>query len=151
MSNPIRYIDPTGLNSGDVLIRYAFTLLDRAAKVMKNGGDTVLKVCTGFIPLVGEGLDITEAATGKDWLTGEQLTPGERILTGGTALIPIVSGPIVRGISRTLKIDSVQFGKKVGKHAEDFGLNPSNVESRNFINDRINNIFDSPTEIRQGT
>ena len=31
---------------------------------------------------------------------------------------------------KNIKISDSQFGKKVGEHAEDFGLNPSNPESR---------------------
>ena len=51
---------------------------------------------------------------------------------------------------KNIKISDSQFGKKVGKHAEDFGLNPSNPESRYLIRNRINEIFIHKTEIRQG-
>lgn len=51
---------------------------------------------------------------------------------------------------KNIKISDSQFGKKVGEHAEDFGLNPSNPESRYLIRNRINEIFIHKTEIRQG-
>ncbi len=55
------------------------------------------------------------------------------------------------GKSPQLKIDSAQFGKKVGKHAQDYGLDPKSSQSRQWVNDHINNIHGSPDEVRQGT
>ena len=49
-----------------------------------------------------------------------------------------------------LKMSEKQFGKKVGKHAEDFGLDPSSSESRDFVRNKANEIFGKPTEIREG-
>ena len=49
-----------------------------------------------------------------------------------------------------LKMSEKQFGKKVGKHAEDFGLDPSSSESRDFVRNKANEIFEKPTEIREG-
>lgn len=43
-----------------------------------------------------------------------------------------------------------QFGHKVGKHASDFGLNPSSAEDRVKFLDIINDIVDNATEIRIG-
>jgi hypothetical protein len=49
-----------------------------------------------------------------------------------------------------LKVDSAQFGKKVGKHAEDFGLNPANPSHRKWVRDRIDAIVQRYDEVRQG-
>jgi len=54
------------------------------------------------------------------------------------------------GAGKTLKISDEQFGKKVGKHAEDFGLDVSNPKDRNFVWNRTNDIYYNPTEIRKG-
>lgn len=43
-----------------------------------------------------------------------------------------------------------QFGKKVGKHAKDFGLDPSNDEDREKFNGIIDNIIGNSEEIRIG-
>ena len=43
-----------------------------------------------------------------------------------------------------------QFGKKVGKHAIDFGLDPSKTEDREVFQKIINNIQTSPDRIAEG-
>ena len=43
-----------------------------------------------------------------------------------------------------------QFGKKVGKHAIDFGLDPSKAEDREKFQNIINNIVKSPNRIAEG-
>src|SRR5262249_52267905 len=39
-----------------------------------------------------------------------------------------------------LKVDDEQFGKKVGKHASDFGLDPSKPEDRKAVREKIDDI-----------
>ena len=51
---------------------------------------------------------------------------------------------------KSLKIDDQQFGKKVGKHAEDFGLNPKNPQDRNWVRGHIENIHKNYEELRIG-
>ncbi len=46
----------------------------------------------------------------------------------------------------SFKITNKKFGKKVGKHAQDFGLNPGDPESRTRIEGVINNIVFEPDE-----
>lgn len=43
-----------------------------------------------------------------------------------------------------------QFGKKVGKHARDFGLNPSLESDRITFQEIVNNIVDNSDEVRIG-
>jgi filamentous hemagglutinin len=50
-----------------------------------------------------------------------------------------------------MKIDDNQFGRKVGKHAEDYGLDPKKTESRQWIKSHIKDIRNHPDEIRKGT
>lgn len=49
-----------------------------------------------------------------------------------------------------LRIEPRQFGKKVGKHASDFGLDPGNPAHREWVRERIESIAKSPDEVRQG-
>ena len=44
-----------------------------------------------------------------------------------------------------------QFGKKVGKHAQDYGLDPSDPEDRKRMEHIIDEIFRFPEEIRTGS
>lgn len=50
-----------------------------------------------------------------------------------------------------MKIDDNQFGRKVGKHAEDYGLDPKNPDSRQWVRNHIVEIRSNPDEIRSGT
>lgn len=47
-------------------------------------------------------------------------------------------------------ISEKQFGKKIGKHAEDYGLDASKEEDRQKMKEIINDIHDNRTEIRTG-
>ena len=49
-----------------------------------------------------------------------------------------------------LVINDKQFGKKVGKHAKDFGLTPGDPENREKMKEIINDIIDDPDEIVKG-
>ena len=44
-----------------------------------------------------------------------------------------------------------QYGKKMGEHARQWGLDPSLKEDRNKLESIIKNIFDNPDEIRIGS
>ena len=46
----------------------------------------------------------------------------------------------------TIKIDSTQFGNKTGKHAQDYGLNPSSPEDRDILKNTINDITENADE-----
>jgi hypothetical protein len=52
--------------------------------------------------------------------------------------------------SNQLNIATHQFGKKVGKHASDYGLNPKKEEGRNKMRNIIFDIVDHYDEIREG-
>ena len=44
-----------------------------------------------------------------------------------------------------------QFGKKAGKHASDFGLDPASDTDRQLFRNMLQNMFNEPDEIRQGS
>jgi len=60
----------------------------------------------------------------------------------------------VQGLSKApgpkLAIEEAQFGQKIGKHAQDFGLNPGSPQNRQWLKDLITDIHANPNEIRQG-
>lgn len=49
-----------------------------------------------------------------------------------------------------MTISDEQFGKKIGKHASDFGLDPSNPQHREQLRGRIESIAQNPDEVRRG-
>jgi hypothetical protein len=49
-----------------------------------------------------------------------------------------------------LKIDDSQFGTKIGKHAQDYGLDASNATDRSWLRGHIEEIDNRPEEVRQG-
>ena len=57
-----------------------------------------------LIPYVGDAKDIQEAVTGKDLITGKKLTGGDRALTITAAVLPVVSGPMLKGAAKGGKI-----------------------------------------------
>ena len=54
-------------------------------------------------------------------------------------------------MTRSLKIDSVQFGAKVGRHMLDFGRDPKDANQRKWLLDYIQDIYQNPMQIREGT
>jgi hypothetical protein len=52
---------------------------------------------------------------------------------------------------RPLKIDSVQFGLKVGRHMLEFERDPGNPADREWLLAHIKNIYENPVQIREGT
>lgn len=56
----------------------------------------VLSIGLGFVPILGDLKDIQEVLTGVDLITGEKLSPGERLLTAVAMLVPVVNGKMLR-------------------------------------------------------
>jgi hypothetical protein len=52
---------------------------------------------------------------------------------------------------RPLKIDTVQFGVKVGRHMLEFGRDPSNPIDRQWLLAHIRHIYENPIHVREGT
>jgi hypothetical protein len=66
---------------------------------------------------------------------------------GSKELAPIAggSGPL------PFTIDDTQFGIKAGKHAHEFGLDPSNTADRAELRQKITDIAEHPDEVVSGT
>jgi hypothetical protein len=56
-----------------------------------------------------------------------------------------------KSMIRPLKIDPIQFGTKVGRHMLEFGRNPRIDADREWLRARIQQIYESPKQIREGT
>jgi hypothetical protein len=54
-------------------------------------------------------------------------------------------------VARLLKIDTVQFGAKAGRHMLEYGRNPANIADREWFISRIRDIYTNPAEVREGT
>jgi hypothetical protein len=54
-------------------------------------------------------------------------------------------------VPRYLKVDSAQFGVKVGRHMISFGKNPAKAEDRAWLLQYILDIYTNATEVRDGT
>lgn len=66
-----------------------------------------------------------------------------RGLPGAIKLLSKAPGP-------KLILEEAQFGQKIGKHAQDFGLNPGSPQNRQWLKDLITDIHTNPNEIRKG-
>ena len=53
-------------------------------------------------------------------------------------------------IPHALTVDSAQFGAKIGKHAQDYGLDPSAESTREFFRNEISRIVNDADERRYG-
>ena len=49
-----------------------------------------------------------------------------------------------------LRVDDTQFGHKIGKHAQDYGLNPSDPAAQTWLRQHIDDIAARPDEVKQG-
>ncbi|MFT2018343.1 hypothetical protein ACMA1D_21260 [Streptomyces sp. 796.1] len=50
----------------------------------------------------------------------------------------------------SLTINEKQFGKKWGRHAQDYGLDPSDASARTWFRTHLANVRNEPDEIRRG-
>lgn len=82
-----------------------------------GGWPVLFSMMLGFIPVVGEFKDIYEAWTGEDAVTGEKLTPGERLLTLAGALLPVISATALRYGRRALDAMELAEARRHGTRA----------------------------------
>ena len=95
---------------------------ERNQKGLLNG----LSIAVGFIPVVGDCLDLIGAITGVDPITGEPLSARERLISLAAAAIPFVSGKVLKEIAGKAdevadlaKKDLADLGRKNGKQFDD--------------------------------
>jgi len=129
-------------------------------------GKSVIELYQGKNLLTGEELDGWDYAFGAAGTVLPLLKAGRRlfkIFKGADNIEEAVdAGKIAEDVGKKIegtdklnlpemKIDDNQFGRKVGKHAEDYGLDPKKTESRQWIKSHIKDIRNHPDEIRKGT
>jgi len=82
------------------------------------------------------------------------------LVVGGAANVAVGIRALTQALSTgggsprtvpTLKIDDAQFGKKVGKHAGDFGRDPASPAHRQWVRKRIESVVRDYDEIRRGS
>ncbi|MEY0044199.1 hemagglutinin repeat-containing protein [Providencia rettgeri] len=116
-----------------------------------------LAATVGLIPVLGDSAgkyikladkalkegDIAEASRlinkASDEIVGQLPTPGNVSLPS-TGL----------GSNAKFSVTNEQLGKKLGKHVEDFGGNPSNASDRQYVLDIINDIGSKPDKVIAG-
>ncbi|SET31208.1 pre-toxin TG domain-containing protein [[Clostridium] polysaccharolyticum] len=75
---------------------------------------------TSLLPYIGDVKDAQEVITGRDLIAGKKLSKGERIVTGAVAILPAVSGPMLRTVGKGAKIAAKEAPKAI-KSAEKAG------------------------------
>lgn len=89
----------------------AWEAIKRAIKPMLGA----ISIGVGFIPFIGDIKDAQEFFTGIDLVTGERLSMTDRVITLGSALIPVVNGKALRE-----GIELVTDGaKNIARHGDD--------------------------------
>ncbi|WP_103352183.1 putative T7SS-secreted protein [Amycolatopsis sp. CA-128772] len=111
-------------------------------------------VNVGSTALIGLGAT-TVAAAGGDLLmhasSDDSVSPMRTDHTGSSGGDGIEPRDVNRPDSvPEVKVDGKQFGTKVGKHAQDYGLNPADAESRAWVRQHVDDISRTPNEVRQG-
>ena len=87
---------------------------------------------------LGESHNVTEAETAKMEQSTEKVEMGE------------ANDIINKDSNNELMVSEKQFGKKFGKHAYDFGLDPGNVHDRKRFSVIIEQIVKNASEVRAG-
>lgn len=127
-NNPYKYVDPDGRSS--INARGLSQNMSDFNKVRKQNGVSN----TQALGDITGASDVINAVKSGD--------------LGGIALsaIGIVAKPI-----KAITITSKQLGKKLGKHVQDFGGDPSSASDRTKVVDRINDIANNPDKVVKGT
>jgi hypothetical protein len=90
-----RLMTPSNLAEFKVLERRANLLRETFEKFGQAGGQFIAKspdLIVGLVPVVGSITDITSALTGRTLVSGEEMSIGDRLLTGGLSLLPVLGG-----------------------------------------------------------
>ncbi|MEV4056203.1 putative T7SS-secreted protein [Amycolatopsis sp. NPDC049688] len=111
-------------------------------------------VNVGSTALIGLGAT-TAAVAGGDLLmhaaSDDSVSPMRTDHTGSSGGDGLAPREVNRPDSvPEVKVDGKQFGTKVGKHAQDYGLNPADAESRAWVRQHVDDISRTPNEVRQG-
>lgn len=95
------------------------------------------------------GLDETELETMKDRAKFFELDKTENFKEFEEKYLDAADALKKQGESGIIKMDK-QFGKKIGKHAFDYGLDPASPDARELMHKIIDAIYQAPDEIAHG-
>ncbi|HEX2211279.1 MAG TPA: pre-toxin TG domain-containing protein [Longimicrobium sp.] len=101
----------------------------------------------GFIPIVGDAVDIAGAIVGKDLITGENLTPAERLVTAAGTLLG--SGKAARmgmnaaesGLRRLSPLADTRYSPKVRAQMKQGDYHAFPLEVDNFAGDGVKTVI----------
>lgn len=101
----------------------------------------------GFIPIVGDAVDILGAAVGRDLITGEVLTADERLVTAAGTLLG--SGKAARmgmsaaesGLRRLNPLSDTRYTGKVSQQMKQRDYHAFPLEVDNFAGDGVKNLI----------
>ena len=74
----------------------------------------------GFAPVAGDIQDVGQVVTGRD-ANGNPLSTGDRVITGVAAVVPIVSGPMLRWGAKKLMKGLAKAGQTISAGAAKAG------------------------------
>ncbi|MDN3379188.1 MULTISPECIES: RHS repeat-associated core domain-containing protein [unclassified Pseudoalteromonas] len=132
-NNPYKYIDPDGRSS---IPGFQLTPYD-----------------TGVGPTGTQNLTTAQRLEGINHITGYQdLAESVNSAMSGNlgAAAMSMAGFIAKPI-KLMTITSKQLGKKLGRHVQDFGGDPSSAADRQSVVDKINDIANNPDKVVKGT
>ncbi len=104
---------------------------------------------TGWSKETIQDLGMAISILGSLTKNGKNLKTKPMLLLPKPGNISIPSGGV--GASAPFSINRSQFGKKIGKHAEDYNLNPSSAADRQHLFDKIIDIGTYPDKVVAGT
>jgi filamentous hemagglutinin len=120
----------------------ALDYLVAAIGIIPGAGDAAGKVIRAAETALKKG-DVAEASKlinkASDEISGHLPSPGQ---------ISLPSSGV--GSNAAFSVNNAQLGKKLGKHAEDFGGNASNAADRQRVLDIINDIGSHPDKVIAG-
>ena len=108
---PNTFTDPLGQQAQEVMaeerdfedsIAHLPPALQQAERAARRQGEAqAMSMTAGFLPYLGEAHDASQVLFGRDFITGETLTPGEQALVAGAMATPFVGGKVVRVVADT--------------------------------------------------
>lgn len=136
-ANPVAFYEDGHLGLPKIKIKLPKIKLPSPAKAIRSVAKKALPA-VAFVPIVGTGVDLISAATGRDILNGgRKLTGAERLLMlGGAALSAIPAGTAAKAAFRATS--KLKTGASVGRAAatrgdEAFNLAGAACQANSFI------------------
>jgi RHS repeat-associated protein len=130
-------------------IKEMFTDDEEASRIIKKTEKEIekqkrrefLSFVANFVPILGTIKDISEAVTGTEWFTGDELTTGERILSGLGAAVDVIGGGLATDLLKVSK-----KGRKALR-VTDIVDSAADISRRTSVFSKIRKAFRSSNKI----